>query len=237
MLARELDLELFRVDLSRVVSKWVGETEKNLARVFDEAERSGAILLFDEADSLFARRTGVKTSQDRYANLEVNYLLQRLESFRGIAILTTNYEDTIDPAFKRRLTFRVRFEKPDVETRAELWRNVFPSEARLDTIDAEALARVAELSGASIRNAAVRAAFMAASQDRAIDMDACTTAALREASEMGMVAQLVRAPAGDEPREPRALEPARGTPGAPARRPIAVSHPRARVLAKVQPGS
>ncbi len=202
VIARELDMELFRVDLSRVVSKWVGETEKNLSRVFDEAERSSAILLFDEADSLFAKRTGVKTASDRYANLEVNYLLQRLETFRGISILTTNYEDSIDPAFKRRLTFRVRFEKPDVETRAELWRKVFPSAAELaGDVDPEALARISELSGASIRNAAVRAAFLAAAQRRPIDMELCIAATLREATEMGLVTH-VPARRGDDDEAP-----------------------------------
>ncbi len=130
VMARELDMELFRVDLSRVVSKWIGETEKNLGKVFDEAERSNAIILFDEADSLFAKRTEVKSSVDRYANLEVNYLLQRMEAFGGVTILTTNFEDTIDPAFKRRLTFRMRFEKPDAEARAALWKKMLPQGRR-----------------------------------------------------------------------------------------------------------
>src|SRR5437899_12303387 len=103
LIAKELGLELFRVDLSRVVSKWVGETEKNLGRAFDEAANSQAVLLFDEADALFAKRTEVKTSNDRYANLEVNYLLQRLESFEDIVILTTNHQTAVDDAFRSRL--------------------------------------------------------------------------------------------------------------------------------------
>src|SRR5436309_6157026 len=131
VMARELDMELFRVDLSRVVSKWIGETEKNLGRVFDEAQRSNAIILFDEADSLFAKRTEVKSSVDRYANLEVNFLLQRMEAFSGVTILTTNFEDTIDSAFKRRLTFRIRFEKPDADARGALWEKMFPKETDL----------------------------------------------------------------------------------------------------------
>ena len=136
VIARELDMELFRVDLSRVVSKWIGETEKNLARVFDEAQRSNAVVLFDEADSLFAKRTEVKSSVDRYANLEVNFLLQRMETFNGITVLTTNFEDTIDSAFKRRLTFRIRFEKPDADARGALWEKMFPPTAQLaDDVD------------------------------------------------------------------------------------------------------
>src|SRR5436305_7677089 len=129
VMARELDMELFRVDLSRIVSKWIGETEKNLGKVFDEAQRSNAIILFDEADSLFAKRTDVKSSVDRYANLEVNFLLQRMEGFGGVTVLTTNFEDTIDTAFKRRLTFRIRFEKPDAEARGALWAKMFPPAA------------------------------------------------------------------------------------------------------------
>src|SRR5204862_3793494 len=119
-------LDLYQIDLSRMVSKYIGETEKNLAQVFDAAETGHAVLLFDEADSMFAKRTDIKSSVDRYANLEVNYLLQRMEAFSGVTILTTNFEDTIDTAFKRRLTFRLRFERPDPVARASLWQKVFP---------------------------------------------------------------------------------------------------------------
>jgi SpoVK/Ycf46/Vps4 family AAA+-type ATPase len=188
VIARELDMELFRVDLSRVVSKWIGETEKNLARVFDEADRSHAVILFDEADSLFAKRTEVKSSVDRYANLEVNFLLQRMESFNGITILTTNFEDTIDSAFKRRLTFRIRFEKPDADARAALWEKMFPPTAELaPDVDFGELGRRFEISGGNIRNAAIRAAFLAVSEGHAIDMDTLIRAAVREAREMGVL--------------------------------------------------
>ena len=188
VIARELDMELFRVDLSRVVSKWIGETEKNLSRVFDEAQRSNAIILFDEADSLFAKRTEVKSSVDRYANLEVNYLLQRMEAFGGITILTTNFEDTIDTAFKRRLTFRLRFERPDADARAALWEKVFPASCALAAdVSTERLGELYDMSGGNIRNAAVRAAFLAASEDRAIDMATCMLAAERECREMGLL--------------------------------------------------
>jgi hypothetical protein len=186
VIARELDMELFRVDVSRIVSKWVGETEKNLARVFDEAERSNAIVLFDEADSLFTRRTEVRSSNDRYTNLEVNYLLQRMESFRGVTILTTNLEDSIDPAFRRRLTFRLRFEKPDVEARAALWRKVFPPQCEVAAdLDYAELARRFEMSGANIRDTALRAAFMAAEVGAPVDMLLCLEAAERELRELG----------------------------------------------------
>ncbi|MCA1663169.1 MAG: ATP-binding protein, partial [Myxococcales bacterium] len=196
VIARELDMELFRVDLSRVVSKWIGETEKNLARVFDEAQRSNAVVLFDEADSLFAKRTEVKSSVDRYANLEVNFLLQRMETFNGITVLTTNFEDTIDSAFKRRLTFRIRFEKPDAEARGALWEKMFPPTAQLaDDVDFLELGRRFEVSGGNIRNAAIRAAFLAANEDHAIDQDTLTRATLREAREMGVLIADERPPA------------------------------------------
>ena len=188
VISRELDMELFRVDLSRVVSKWIGETEKNLSRVFDEAEKSHAVLLFDEADSLFAKRTEVKSSVDRYANLEVNFLLQRMETFTGITVLTTNFEDTIDSAFKRRLTFRIRFEKPDADARAALWEKMFPASAELasDVVWSE-LGKKFEVSGGNIRNAAIRSAFLATAEGHPIDMDTISRATLREAREMGVL--------------------------------------------------
>jgi hypothetical protein len=163
LIAKELGLELFRVDLSRIVSKYVGETEKNLGRAFDEAENSQAVLLFDEADALFAKRTDVKSSNDRYANLEVNYLLQRLESFEGIVLLTTNNASSIDDAFRRRLRFRIEFDTPDVAERRMLWHAMFPPGAPLaDDVNFDQLAEQFEMSGGYIKNAAVRAAFLAA---------------------------------------------------------------------------
>jgi SpoVK/Ycf46/Vps4 family AAA+-type ATPase len=171
LIARELDLELYQVDISKVVSKWVGETEKNLARIFDAAEHGHALLLFDEADSLFAQRTTeMKSSVDRYANLEVNYLLQRVEAFGGITILTTNIETAIDDALKRRLAAHVRFERPDEDERAQLWeRNCVTGQAPVDRdVDYVALARMfPSMSGANIRNAAISAAFMAAADGAA----------------------------------------------------------------------
>ncbi|MEO8704689.1 MAG: ATP-binding protein [Kofleriaceae bacterium] len=129
LIARDLGLELYQVDLGKVVSKWIGETEKNLGAVFDAAEAGHAVLLFDEADALFGKRTEVKSSNDRNANLETNYLLQRLETFTGICLLTSNHETNIDPAFQRRLSLHVRFELPEPQQRAQLWRAMLPQAA------------------------------------------------------------------------------------------------------------
>ena len=161
VLAGELGHDLYRIDLASVVSKYIGETEKNLAAVFDAAESSGAVLLFDEADALFGRRSDVKDSHDRYANLEVAYLLQRMESYRGLAILTTNLRSTLDRAFLRRLRFVVHFPFPDEAARAEIWRRMFPPAAPLSGIDPAALGKL-QISGGSIRSIAVSAAFAAA---------------------------------------------------------------------------
>jgi hypothetical protein len=175
VLASELRLDLYRIDLSAVVSKYIGETEKNLRRVFDAAEEGGAILLFDEADALFGKRSEVKDSHDRHANIEVSYLLQRMESYRGLAILTTNLKDSLDGAFVRRLRFIVEFPFPDAGQRAEIWRRVFPEEMPTDGVDAEKLARV-NLAGGSIRNVAVNAAFLAAAEGEPLRMKHLLTA-------------------------------------------------------------
>ncbi|MEO6953791.1 MAG: ATP-binding protein [Polyangia bacterium] len=210
VMARELDMELFRVDLSRIVSKWIGETEKNLGKIFDEADRSNAIILFDEADALFAKRTEVKSSVDRYANLEINFLLQRMEAFGGVTILTTNFEDTIDTAFKRRLTFRMRFEKPDSDARAALWTKIFPLDAHVDEdVDATELGALYELAGGNIRNAAVRAAFLAAEAGTPINHRMCMLAAEREAREMGLLVRSQIEPAREEQEPDEEAPPAR----------------------------
>jgi len=161
VIAGELGLDLYRIDLAATISKYIGETEKNLRRVFEAAEAGGAVLLFDEADALFGKRGEVKDGHDRYANLEVAYLLQRMESYRGLAILTTNLRSNVDRAFLRRLRFVVQFPFPDAAQRAEIWRRVFPVAAPLDGIEPEALARLAT-SGGSIRAIALSAAFAAA---------------------------------------------------------------------------
>ncbi|MBC9251681.1 AAA family ATPase [Pseudomonas alcaligenes] len=179
VLANELQLDLYRIDLAAMVSKYIGETEKNLARVFDVAERSGAILLFDEADALFGKRSEVKDSHDRYANLEVSYLLQRIETYRGLAILTSNLKQALDSAFQRRLRFIVPFPFPDADARGAIWARVFPGNTPLEQLDLGKLARLS-LSGGHIRNLALNAAFLAADEDCAIAMRHLRSAAESE---------------------------------------------------------
>jgi ATPase family associated with various cellular activities (AAA) len=161
VLANELQLDLYRIDLSQVVSKYIGETEKNLRRVFDTAEGGGAILLFDEADALFGKRSEVRDSHDRYANIEVSYLLQRMEAYRGLAILTSNMKNALDPAFMRRIRFVVQFPFPDAEQRAEIWNRIFPDNAPTEGLDTSRLARL-NVAGGNIKNIALSAAFLAA---------------------------------------------------------------------------
>ena len=188
VVASELGLELVRIDLSAVVSKYVGETEKNLAKIFDEAQDAHAMLLFDEADSLFGKRTELKTAQDRFANLEVNYILQRMESFDGVSVLTTNAESSIDPALQRRLNFRIRFPEPEVEEREKLWRMLLPPQAGLGAgVDFHALAETFDMTGGYIKNAVVRAAVVAARAGRGLTADDLWTGAHHEYVEMGKV--------------------------------------------------
>ncbi|MEO6421287.1 MAG: ATP-binding protein [Candidatus Nitrotoga sp.] len=169
VLANELHLDLYRIDLSSVVSKYIGETEKNLRKVFDAAEESGAILLFDEADALFGKRSEVKDSHDRYANIEVSYLLQRMESYTGLAILTTNLKTSLDTAFQRRLRFVVQFTFPDTKQREAIWRSVFPGATPTSGLDYRKLAQL-QVSGGNIRNIALNAAFLAADAGEAVSM-------------------------------------------------------------------
>lgn len=179
VMAKELGLDLFVVDLSQVVSKYIGETEKNLRRVFDAAERGGALLLFDEADALFGKRSEVKDSHDRYANLEVSYLLMRMEAYRGLAILTTNMKKALDNAFLRRIRFVVDFPFPAEHERAEIWRRVLPPQAPVKDIDPELLARLT-VAGGSIRNIALSGAFLAAEEGEALQMRHMLAAARTE---------------------------------------------------------
>ena len=169
VLANDLQLDLYRIDLSQVVSKYIGETEKNLRRVFDAAEGGGVILLFDEADALFGRRSEVKDSHDRYANIEISYLLQRMEEYRGLAILTSNQRGALDHAFLRRLRFIVEFPFPDAMARADIWRRVFPGATPVDGLDTDKLARL-NVAGGSIRNIAMNAAFLAADASQPVRM-------------------------------------------------------------------
>lgn len=188
ILAGELNLELFKVDLSQMVSKYVGETEKNLSSVFREAEASNAILFFDEADSLFGRRSEVKSSNDRYANLETSYLLQRIEEYEGMVVLATNYLNNIDEAFMRRLKFIIQFQLPDAASRKKIWQVTMPEDAPLEPdIDYDFLAENLELSGGNIKNIAVYAAFMAAEQKSSIGMSHLLRAARYELKKNGKI--------------------------------------------------
>ncbi|MEL7355600.1 MAG: ATP-binding protein [Cyanobacteria bacterium J06560_6] len=162
-LANKLNLDLYRIDLSMVVSKYIGETEKNLRRIFDGAEKGGAILLFDEADALFGKRSDVKDARDRYANMEVAYLLQRIEAYRGLAILTTNLKDSLDQAFLRRIRFVVQFPFPNATQREKIWRCSFPAQVPLGDLKFKMLAKL-NLAGGNIRNIVLNAAFLAADE-------------------------------------------------------------------------
>jgi ATPase family protein associated with various cellular activities (AAA)/winged helix domain-containing protein len=190
VLARELRLDLYRIDLSSVVSKYIGETEKNLRRVFDAAEGSGAVLLFDEADALFGKRTEVRDSHDRYANIEVSYLLQRVEAYRGLALLTTNLHNAIDSAFLRRIRFIVQFPFPDEAQRREIWHRTFPAETPIEGVDPERLARLS-VAGGSIRNIGMNAAFLAADAGEPVRMCHLLSAARSELGKLGQPLSMV----------------------------------------------
>ena len=206
LIARELGSSSIRSTSAKIVSKWIGETEKNLAALFDAAEAGHAILLFDEADALFGKRTDVKSSNDRHANQEVNFLLQRHRGYQGICILTTNHETAIDEAFQRRLAVHVRFPMPEVDERAHLWQSLIPSAA--PTRRPTRLATLAErfvMSGWHIRNAVLRAAFLAADEDGAISAAQLAAAARLEYEAMGKIAAEVGCAAHFEPLRLSAL--------------------------------
>ncbi len=183
VIANQVKLDLWRVDLSRMLDKYIGETEKNLRRIFDAAEESGAILLFDEADALFSKRTEVKDSVDRFANVEVGYLLQRLETYTGLAILTTNLSASIDTAFMRRLSFVVRFPFPKPDERALIWSRAFPPETPTAGLSVARLAQL-NLAGGNIRNIAINGAFLAAAEGRPVGMDHLLQAARGECAKL-----------------------------------------------------
>ena len=183
VLANELALDLYRIDLSSVVSKYIGETEKNLKRVFDAAETGGVILLFDEADALFGKRSEVKDSHDRYANIEVGYLLQRMESFQGLAILTTNFKSSLDKAFSRRLRFMIDFPFPDALQREAIWSRVFPAGTPTRNLQPGRLAKLS-MAGGNIRNIALNAAFLAAQSGESVEMAHVLRATRMEAAKI-----------------------------------------------------
>ncbi|MEH1977666.1 MAG: ATP-binding protein [Nostoc sp.] len=183
VVASVLRLDLYRIDLSSVISKYIGETEKNLRQVFDAAEEGGVILLFDEADALFGKRSEVKDSRDRYANIEVSYLLQSMEAYPGLAILTTNLKSSIDTAFLRRIRFVLQFPFPDTIQRAEIWRRVFPTSTPTQGLDSMKLAKL-NVAGGNIRNIALNAAFLAADAGESVQMKHLLRAAQSEYSKL-----------------------------------------------------
>ena len=183
VLAHALRLDLYRIDLSSVVNKYIGETEKNLRRVFDAAEDGGAILFFDEADALFGKRSEVKDSHDRYANIEVAYLLQRMESYRGLSVLATNMKAALDPAFLRRIRFVINFPFPDQALRAAIWERIFPPLTPVENLDIGQLAKL-NLAGGNIRNIALNAAFLAANAGEPVRMPHLWRAACTEYAKM-----------------------------------------------------
>jgi len=188
ILANELGLDLYTIDLSGVVSKYIGETEKNLDRVFTAADSANAILFFDEADALFGKRSEVRDSHDRYANIEISYLLQKMEHFEGIAILATNMRENLDDSFVRRLAFSVHFPLPDETDRRRIWQSIWPPELPLDAgLSFDDLARRFKVSGGSVKNIAVAAAFLAAADGGRVRTPHLLHAARREYQNLGKV--------------------------------------------------
>jgi SpoVK/Ycf46/Vps4 family AAA+-type ATPase len=190
VLATELGLDLYRVDLASVVSKYIGETEKNLSRVFEDAQSSNAILFFDEADALFGKRSDIKDAHDRYANIEVNYLLQRVEGYEGAVILASNLSKNIDEAFLRRLHFNIEFPFPNEDLRLAIWQQIFPSQAPVASeVDFEFLGRKFKITGGNIKNVALAAAFRAAEEGGEIRMKYIILGLRREYQKLGKVCE------------------------------------------------
>jgi SpoVK/Ycf46/Vps4 family AAA+-type ATPase len=190
IIAGELGLDLFKIDLSTVVSKYIGETEKNLERIFVEAERSNAILFFDEADALFGKRSEVRDSHDRYANIEISYLLQRMEAYDGVTMLATNLRANLDEAFTRRLQFAVDFPFPEEKDRLRIWQTLFPPDVpREPDLDFGLLAKRFKLAGGSIRNIIVSSAYLAASNGNLVTMAHLLHSTRRELQKMGRLVE------------------------------------------------
>jgi SpoVK/Ycf46/Vps4 family AAA+-type ATPase len=186
IIAHDAGLDVYKIDLSNVVSKYIGETEKNLSKIFKEAETSNAILFFDEADALFGKRSEVKDAHDRYANIEIGYLLQKMEEYEGVVILATNLSKNIDDAFLRRMQFVIDFPFPDEEQRKLIWSGIFPKDApRAGDIDYKFFAERLKLAGGNIKNIALSSAFYAAEESSAIGMHHIMRAAKKEYMKMG----------------------------------------------------
>ncbi len=190
VLAKELGLDLYKIDLSTVVSKYIGETEKNLEKIFHEAASSNAILFFDEADAIFGKRSEVKDAHDRYANIEISYLLQRMEGYDGVTILATNLRANLDEAFTRRLQFAIDFPFPEEVDRLKIWKALFPPDVpRMDNLDFQFLSRRFKLAGGNIRNIIVNAAFQAAADGGVVKMEHLLHGTRREMQKMGRLVE------------------------------------------------
>jgi len=187
ILARELGLDLYKIDLSTVISKYIGETEKNLSRIFTEAATSNAVLFFDEADALFGKRSEVRDSHDRYANIEINYLLQRMEEYEGTVILATNLRKNMDDAFVRRIQFTIEFPFPNFDQRLAIWQRVWPVRTPREDLDIDFMARRFEIAGGNIRNIALSAAFLGAEDGGCVRMKHLIRATWQEYQKMGKV--------------------------------------------------
>jgi SpoVK/Ycf46/Vps4 family AAA+-type ATPase len=188
IIANELGLDLYKINLAGVVSKYIGETEKNLDRIFTAAENANAILFFDEADALFGKRSEVRDSHDRYANIEISYLLQKMEQYEGIAILATNLRQNLDDAFVRRLAFTIHFPFPNETQRREIWTKTWPAAVPLGSdVDLDFLATQFKLSGGNIKNIALASAFLAAADGGVVSMEHLCHATQREYQKLGKV--------------------------------------------------
>jgi SpoVK/Ycf46/Vps4 family AAA+-type ATPase len=188
ILANELNMEIYKIDLSLLVSKYIGETEKNINKIFTEASESNSLIFFDEADAIFGKRTEIKDSHDRYSNIEVNYLLQKLEEHNEIVILASNLKHNIDDAFMRRMHFIIDFPFPNEQERLEIWKNIFPKPTfylNNESIDLEFLAKQFKTTGSMIKNIALSAAFLAASEKSKIEMKHLVLATRRELEKKG----------------------------------------------------
>jgi SpoVK/Ycf46/Vps4 family AAA+-type ATPase len=188
VIARELGLDLYKIDLSAIVSKYIGETEKNLDSIFRAAQSSNAILFFDEADALFGKRSEVKDAHDRYANIEVAYLLQKIEEYEGVVILASNLSKNIDDAFARRMHYVVEFPLPDENHREQLWRGMFPPQVPLgQDVDFQFISKQFSITGGDIRNVALDAAFLAAQDGQLVTMKQLIQALARQMTKQGRV--------------------------------------------------
>jgi AAA+ superfamily predicted ATPase len=193
IMAQALQVDLYKIDLSGVISKYIGETEKNLAKIFQEAESSNAILFFDEADAVFGKRTKISDAHDRYANIETSYLLQKIEEYEGVVILATNLRENMDDAFTRRMRFIVEFPFPDAASRQEIWQRHFPNEAPvMADLDYAWLAKQFQITGGNIKNIVLNAAFFAAEDGGAIGLEHVLCGARREFEKIGKLWHDVR---------------------------------------------